>query len=199
MDFVYLIAGVAAVTWGAVYALRGSLIAGCVALLVIAACFGHNFASFHLGPVTLTLDRIMLVLLGVAYVVQHRLGRTEPKRLGRVDLLLLAFLGVLVASGCYGGWGGNQTGLGGDGEPIFRLIAGYMIPFGVYWIARQSPLRRSNVSIIHGTLVGLGVYLGVTGLLEITGQWWAVFSAVHRRCRARAAFRPCPGTDAPFG
>jgi len=175
MDVVYLIAGIAALTWGAVYALRGSLIAGCLALLVIAACFGHHFLSFRLGPVPLTLDRIMLAILGVAYIVQNRLGRTEPKRLGRVDLLLLAFLGVLVASGCYGGWGGNQAGPGGDGGPVFRLIAGYMIPFAVYWIARQSPLHRSNVSIIHGTLVGLGVYLGVTALLEISGQWWAVF------------------------
>ncbi len=26
-------------------------------------------------------------------------------------------------------------------------------------------------------LAGLGVYLGVTGVLEITGQWWAVFPA----------------------
>jgi len=175
MDFVYLIAGVAALTWGAVYALRGSLVAGCLALLVIAACFGHDFANFHLGPVALTLDRIMLVLLGVAYVVQHRLGRTEPKRLGRVDLLLLAFLGVLVASGCYGGWAGNQSGQGGDGEPLFRLIVGYMIPFGVYWIARQSPLRRANVSCVYIALTALGVYLAVTALLEITGQWWAVF------------------------
>ncbi len=175
MDFVYLIAGIAALIWGAVFALRGSLIAGCMALLVVAACFGPHFYSFRLGPVPLTLDRIVLVLLGVAFVVQRRLGRTEPKRLGRVDLLLLAFLGVLFASAFYGGWGGNQTGGADDGGPAFRLIVGYIIPFAVYWIARQSPLSRANVSIIHGTLVGLGVYLGVTALLEISGQWWAVF------------------------
>ena len=75
-------------------------------------------------------------------------------------------------SGCYGGWGGSQ---GSQAEPLFRLVAGYMTPFAIYWIARQSPLNRSSFSLIQGTLTCLGVYLAVTGLLEIAGQWWAVF------------------------
>jgi len=50
-----------------------------------------------------------------------------------------------------------------------------LIPFAVYWIARRAPLDRSKLSLVYGTLACLGVYLATTGLLEISGQWWAVF------------------------
>jgi len=172
MTAIYLIAALVALTWGIVFILRGSLTLGCLAFLVVGACFGHRFLSFDLGPIPLTLDRLVLVLLIAAYIVKRWLGHTARKPVTRTDLPLLIFVVLLILSGCYGGWGGVQ------GQPfatVFRLIAGYLIPFTLYWIARQTPLNRSKCSLIHGTLAGLGVYLAVTGLLEITGQWWAVF------------------------
>ncbi len=175
MTIICLIAGIVALVWGAIFVTRGSLVGGCLAFLVVAMCFGHHWGNFSLGPLTLTLDRLVLVLLVGTYLVQSRRGCTEPKPLGRVDLILMAFLGVLVLSGCYGGWQSNPTGPGAEAGPAFRLIAGYLIPCVLYWIARQSPLGRSNVSRIQGALVVLGVYLAVTGLLEVSGQWWAVF------------------------
>ena len=172
MIAIYLIAAAVALTWGAVFVFRGSLSLGCLAFLIAGACFGHNFLHFDFGAIPLTLDRLLLVLLIVAYAVQRRLGRTDPKPLAAADVLLLVFLGVLLLSGCYGGWVSLH---GSRLEPVFRMVGGYLIPFAVYWIARQSSLDRSKCSLIHGTLVCLGVYLAVTGLLEIAGQWWAVF------------------------
>ena len=58
-----------------------------------------------------------------------------------------------------------------------RLVGGYLIPVLVYWIARQAPLDRGKISLLNGVLAGLGIYLGISGVLEITGQWWAVFPA----------------------
>jgi hypothetical protein len=175
MIAIYLIAGIVALVWAAIYVLRGSLIGGCLVFLITAVCFGHNFLHFDLGPIPLTLDRLALGLLLVAYVVGRRRGQTDPKPLCGVDVLLMLFLGVLVLSAGYGGWNGNPTGLVGRFDPLFRLTAGYLIPFAVYWIARQSPLDRRAVSLAQAVLTGLGVYLAVTGLLEISGQWWAVF------------------------
>ena len=175
MIAIYLIAGIVALVWAAVYIWRGSLIGGCLAMMVTTACFGHRFFHFDLGPVPLTLDRLVLVVLVVAYLVQRRRGKTDPKPGQRTDLVLPAFLAVLALSGLYGVCTGNQTDFFGPGAGLFRLTAGYLIPFALYWIARQSPLDRSKVSLVHGTLACLGVYLAVTGVLEITGQWWAVF------------------------
>lgn len=175
MTAIYLIAGVAVIVWAGIFVLRGSLIAGCLTFLVVAACFGHEFFNFDLGPVPLTLDRLVLVLLVVAYAVQRRLGRTDPKPLAWTDVLLMVFLGVLALSGFWGGWSGHRTGLVGHFHPLYRFTAGYLIPFAIYWIARQAPLDRSNVTRTQAALVCLGVYLAATGLLEVAGQWWAVF------------------------
>ncbi|MBN2473653.1 MAG: O-antigen ligase family protein [Pirellulales bacterium] len=171
MTAIYFVAAAVALIWSAIFVLRGSLTAGCLALLVAGACFGHDFLRFEVGPIPMTIDRLVVVLLLLAYAVHRRLGRTAPKPLGKTDVLLFAFLGVLAFSACYGSFGGQGDGI----EIVFRLLAGYLIPGVVYWIARQSPLNRSNVSLTQGVLTCLGVYLALTGLLEVSGQWWAVF------------------------
>ena len=76
---------------------------------------------------------------------------------------------MLAASTLWGSLPADFKSLG------LRLVGGYVVPLAVYWIARQIPLDRGRISLVHGVLAGLGVYLGVTGVLEITGQWWAVF------------------------
>ena len=74
MTFIAAIAAAALVVWGIVYALRGSLLAGGVAFLIVGCCFNDYFFRFDVGPVTLTLDRLLLVALVVVYAVQRCLG-----------------------------------------------------------------------------------------------------------------------------
>ncbi len=171
MPAIYLIAALVAVVWGTLFLLRGSLLGGCLAYLVATTCFGYDFAHFMVGPVPLSIDRIVLVVLFAAYVVQRRLGRTQRQPPARADLVAAALLGVLAASTLWSAVPADSKSLG------FRLLGGYAVPLAIYWIARQIPLDRGRISLLHGVLAGLGVYLGVTGVLEITGQWWAVFPA----------------------
>jgi len=168
----YAIAGIVVLVWGTLFVSRGSLVVGCLALVIVAACFGHNFLHFDVGSLPMTLDRIVAGVLIGAYLVQRRLGRADPKPLGRGDLVLMLLMGTLVVSTVWGGWG---KGITPKFEPLVRLVSGYLIPLAVFWIARQTPLDRRNVSLVHGTLACFGVYLAATGLLEVTGQWWAVF------------------------
>ena len=172
MTAVLIVSALIALVWGAIYVLRGQLLAGCLAFLLAGACFGHPFVHFDLGAVPLTLDRLVLLVLVVAYIVQRRLGRTDPKPLGWTDLLLGGLVGVLVLSTLLNDFRG-----GGPGtlSPLWRLIGGYVIPVVIYWIARQSPLERGKISLVHGGLACFGVYLAVTGIAEIAGQWWLVF------------------------
>ena len=171
MPAIYAIAALVAIVWIAVFLLRGSLASGCLGYLLITACFGYDFAHFPVGPINLTLDRLALAVLLGAYVVQRGLGRTSRRPPETVDLLLMALLGLLAVSPLWGQVPVNPKSL------VLRLVGGYAIPFLVYWIARQTVLDRREISQIHGFFAVLGVYLGVTGLLEITGQWWAVFPA----------------------
>jgi len=172
MTPIYLIALLLIAVWGAVYLLRGSLIAACLAYLITVVVFGHSFWHMQVGPLPLTLDRLVLAGLVGLYVVRWRLGQTEPKRLAAADWVLGGFAVVLLLSTLRNDW---EQGLPGGPATVMRLLIGYLMPMTVYWIARQSPLGRREVGWIYGTLVVLGVYLGVTGLLEIGGQWWAVF------------------------
>ena len=80
LDFLYFVAALVAILWGAIFVLRGSLVSGCLAYLLVAACFGYDFTHFKVGPVPLTLDRLALAVLLVAYVVQRWLGRTAAGR-----------------------------------------------------------------------------------------------------------------------
>jgi len=172
MNFLLLLAALAGSIWLAIFVLRGSLLAGGVLFVLIASCFGFEFTHFDLGPVPLTLDRLFLLVLGGMYIVQRRLGRTQPKPLDRLDLMILAFVALVTASTFTHDWHASPNN---DVVPLWRLIAGYWVPLTIYWIARQAPLTERNVRFVHVVLAGFGVYLAITGILEITHQWWLVF------------------------
>ena len=77
MPLVALIILAAALVWGALYARRGSLALGAAVVVAIAYVLGYNFWHAHIGPLPLTLDRIVLVGLVAAFVAQWRWGRTR--------------------------------------------------------------------------------------------------------------------------
>ncbi len=172
MPLVYAIVGLLAVVWTAVFALRGSLVAGCLAYLTVAICFGHPFWRQEIGPVPVTLDRLVLVVLIASYFIQWRLGRTDPKQLGWADWLLLAFVGMLGFATVRLPW---QGGFPGGTETVMRLLIGYLTPVCLYWIARQASLTQRSVVLVQAVLAVMGLYLAVTGILEVSGQWRAVF------------------------
>ncbi len=172
MEFLFLIAAVAAMLWGTVFVLRGSLFVGLILMLVVGSCFGHQYTHFDVGPITLTLDRIAIVGIAGAYLFQRLTGRLEPRPFTTQDYVLFAFLGILSVSTVYG----LAIGEGQEGVPAaWRLIAGYFIPATIYWIARELPSSRDRWTLLLGSLTCFGVYLGLTGIAEHTQQWWAVF------------------------
>jgi O-antigen ligase len=174
MTAILIIAALVALVWGTLFLLRGSLLMGGLAYVIAAAVFGHPFLHFELGSIPLTLDRLILPILVAAYVIQTRLGRTDPKPIARTEIVMWLFLALLATSGTVVSWEGIP------GEPwsnVFRLWSGYLAPMLVYWIVRQSALDRRQLSVLYATLVILGVYLGLTGLLEVSKQWWGVFPA----------------------
>mgnify|MGYP002622788960 CR=1 FL=1 len=172
MDFLLVVATITALLWGLVFALRGSLLVGLIAVLLAGACFGHPFAHFDVGPITLTLDRLAIALVAGIYVVQRRLGRLDPKPLTAQEMVLLSLVGYLAVSTVYGGY----TAPNADGFPgLWHLIAAYLMPATIYWMARDVKSAPSIQQWLFGTLVALGIYLGLTGIAEIAHQWWAVF------------------------
>src|SRR5262245_46797999 len=103
MPILAVIAGVAAMVWGAIYARRGSLAIGAALVLVAAYVVGHEFWHTKVGPVPVTLDRLALGGLLVAASVQWRLGRLQFKRLVGCDWLLIGLIALFVVSALWSG------------------------------------------------------------------------------------------------
>lgn len=172
MTFLIAVAGIIGLIWTLAFCLRGSLLLGCVGFLVTCCCFGYDFASFDVGPLPLTIDRLALAVLVGAYVIHRWMGRTDPKPLGRDDWLVFGLVGLIIVNMIWHGWRMSQPGAV---SPIWRLLAGYLIPLAIYWVARQSVLTQRKVWQMHVALAVFGLYLVVTGLFEATGQWSLVF------------------------
>jgi hypothetical protein len=172
MEFLIPIFGVAAIIWVVAFVLRGSILAGCAAFLLATCCLGHEFFHFNVG-VEMTLDRMLMLVLIVVAAIQHRLGLHDPKPFTKQEWLILAFLGLLaihVVSQPEGFDRGKMSG-----APYWHLIIGYTFPFALYFIGRNAKLTERNVLGVQNFLVIFGIYLGLTGIMEMAKQWWAVW------------------------
>ena len=171
MTAILIIAAVCALVWGTYLTLRGSLVGGCMVYLILVTCFANQFAQYDIGPLTWTLDRLFLVLLVAAFCVQWRLGKIDFKKLTASEYLLAAFLGLAIISTFAHDWRAAST----DVSVTMRLANGFIIPAIIYMIARQAKLGEGNVSFVHVGLAVFGLYLAVTAIMEVTGQWGLVF------------------------
>ncbi len=172
MNTIILIFAAVGVLWGTIYALRGSLIGGCVAYLIAACCFSGDFWSFDAAGLTWSIDRFLLLLLFAAFLVQWRIGRADPKPFTAGDVLLACFLGLLLLSTFTHDWRVR----GPEAESVLmHLINGYAIPMLVFCVAKHARLDERKLRWAYGMFAGLGVYLTLTALLEISGQWALVF------------------------
>ncbi len=172
MEFLLAIAVIAAAVWAIALALRVSPLVGCIVFLVLTVCFGYEFLNFDLGSLPVTLDRLWIGVLAVWFVVQYKLGGAGPKPLARVDVVVLIFLSLLTVSTLVVG---PLQGPQANGSPLWHLVVGYLFPAVLYFVGRQSALTESRVAMVHAFLAFFGIYLGLTGIAEMTGQWWCVF------------------------
>jgi N-acetylglucosaminyldiphosphoundecaprenol N-acetyl-beta-D-mannosaminyltransferase len=172
MPIVAAILGLAAIVWGIVYAQRGSVLVGCWLFVAVGYVFGHQFWNSHVGPLPITLDRLVLVGLMAALAIQWRMGRLQPCTITGCDLLLLVMLLVLIISAAASGHAEN---IAGTSSKWGRLLASFILPAILYLVVRQSGATPREWTWLLAGFVMLGVYLGVTAVLEIAGVWSLVF------------------------
>jgi O-antigen ligase len=169
MTLMFVIAAVVASVWCAVFFYRGGLICGGLAVLVVGACFGHPFFHTQVGPIPVTADRLLWLVLIAQYLLWRRFGRAEPKPAGKPEWLLLGMMGLLVLSTFSHDWRADGA------QPVAWLIVFYVMPIGVYWVARQAAVSRREVLILFGALAAFGVYLAFTAIAETNQWWWMVY------------------------
>ena len=172
MEDLILILAPAGLVCGALLMLRGSLIAAALLVLLSACCFGYELVHFDLGPLPMTVDRLMLGLVLAMYVWQRALRRTEPKPLNRADVVTLAFVGYLLVSMLLSDW---RTFPKEHVGPMWRWVGGYLTPLIVYWAAKQAPWNERASRLVQASITIFGFYLAFTAICEITQQWSLVW------------------------
>jgi O-antigen ligase len=172
MDPILLIAGPIGLVWGLVAMQRGSLIGASLGVLLSVCCFGYEFVHFDVGPLPLTVDRVLLGVVIGMLVVQRSLGLTDPKPLNKADVTIIAFVGYLFVSMLLSDWQGFPKGQVG---PLWRWVGGYFTPLVLYWAAKQARWTERTAGVVQGTLAVFGLYLGFTAVMEIAQQWSLVF------------------------
>lgn len=167
MELLLLIGAIVGLAWGGVILVRGGLVGGMLLVLLSGACFGHAFFKIPAGPLPITADRLLLLVVIAQYIVYRNWGRTDPKPLARADVLLGAFLLVLCVSTVTHDFTFKKA------LPASQLVFFYLMPAVIYWIARQTAWTEPAAKWLFGGLGVFGVYLALTAVAETHG-WWAI-------------------------
>ncbi len=188
MEAITVIAAVVAGIWGIVVFLRSGLLGGCLAVLLAGTCFGLPLCKIELGPLPLTIDRALLVLLVGQYLVWRRFGWVDPKPLGKPEIVLLLFTALMVLSTFSADWQASNY------QPVAWLIIYYLMPAVVYWIARQANFSERAMLALFACFTLFGIYLALTSLAEYFKLWGLVFPSLHRHDGGGAGSGVCrPG------
>ena len=116
MEAIFASAAIAAAVWGIIFLLRGTLLSGCLLYLLLVSCCGIEVFRFDAGFVMMSVDRVFVVALAAMYLLHRQMGKTESKPLTSLDLVLLAFVGLIAGSAVYQKLIGN----GWEGAPSAR-------------------------------------------------------------------------------
>jgi N-acetylglucosaminyldiphosphoundecaprenol N-acetyl-beta-D-mannosaminyltransferase len=172
MPVVAAVFALAAVTWGVICARRGSLLVGCGLLLAVGYALGHEFWNARLGPIPITLDRVLLIGLVSVFAYQWRYGGLRIRPWTGTDWMLAAVLVVFTVSAILSGQPEITDGVTSKWG---RLVTSFWIPALLYGIIRQLDITRRDWSRLLAALAVLGCYLACTGACEVAGQWSLVF------------------------
>ncbi|QEG35636.1 O-antigen ligase family protein [Bythopirellula goksoeyrii] len=172
MVILIAIFALAFLSWVFVYARFGTLLLGCTLFVTLGYVLTRDVWQFHLGPIPLTIDRLVLSAMVVLFAWRWRRGQLTCKPLGIVDLLGGLLVAYLVVR-----WAFTEAppSAASSVSPSWRLIASFLMPAVLYGIVRNSELNFRQWKWLLGGLTVFGLYLAITGIAEVKGQWWAVF------------------------
>ncbi len=159
----FVIAGLTALVGYAALLRHGGVTAGLLAVLVAGTVFGYPFFHRDVGPLPLTLDRVLLAALLCAVPVWLRSADGLHSVWRRIDTAMVLFMVAL---------GGSVLLAAREGSPIeaaSHFLFFYGLPCVAYFLARSAPLSEGRMRAILAVLGMLGVYLAVTAVLETIG------------------------------
>ena len=142
---------------------------GCVGVVLIGSVLGRDFFHLSLGPLPLTLDRLLLGVLWLIFGWQAIFNRQQFTRINYVDLAILMWLAMITFSTFTHDFTIMENG------PLSRLLFFNYVPVLLYFLTRWVRFEAADLKVISLMLVGFGVYLAFTAIAETRGLSGLVF------------------------
>ncbi|MCA9131802.1 MAG: O-antigen ligase family protein [Planctomycetales bacterium] len=172
MPFLALTIAAPLLLWVMIALLRGSIFLS-TALFFVATCvFPAEFYAVDALGLTWTLDRIWLVGIAGQFAIRWYRDELRFTQIESTDVAMVLFGLWLVARTLTQPLG---SVLPGQPPTLMHLVNGYMIPFFLYLALRTSRLEPARMQAALWVVSGLGIYLGLTALLEAAKLWGLVF------------------------
>lgn len=168
MNLLVALFAIASLVWMVPLVQRGRVLAVAMLVLVVGTIFGPDFFSID-GPARLSLDRILWVVMLLILVLGWRYGHARFPSPTRTDWVVLGMVvWFLVSCLRTGAAASEQT-------PLSRWWFYVAMPAGMYLVARLVAIRARDIDWLVRGLIGLGLYLSITAMLEVTGTHGLVF------------------------
>jgi len=171
VEFAFLLVLLAAAVWAVILVQLHDVVTGTAIFLVATSLLPPEYASIEIG-VSLTADRLWLVVLLIQFCYDLATGRSQWRAWNGADLFLMLFMGWLILRTIVTPMGEE---IRGQPSTWMHLVNGYLVPAFLYGILRNT--KTSEQAVWGGVTVMLlfGLYLSVTAILEVTKQWSLVF------------------------
>ncbi len=170
MSLVILFLAIAGAIWGLFVLRHTSIILQCLVVLVAGSVIGHSFYNVSVGPIPITLDRILFLLVLVQlglFAWIH--GHTFSGRINRVDILVCLLFVVLTTSTFIHDFRYKEN------LPLGRLLFLNWMPMAMYLVVRHCKISSTDVKLIFGGFLAFGLYLSFTAIAEVRGPHSIVF------------------------
>ena len=167
MIILFLLSAIIAVVWGIALLRFGGTLSVVMLTLVAGTCFGAEFFQISL----LTLDRLLVGVLVVAYILLRQTELFDPKPMCTWDLVFALFIGWLAFSTVTHDW--RADGM----KAASRLIFYYLFPAAMYLIGRETSASTRMLRVLYGVLALFGIYLALTAIAE----WRQIYAVIFPR------------------
>ncbi|MEM6691090.1 MAG: O-antigen ligase family protein [Planctomycetota bacterium] len=170
MTILALLFGIATLPWLIPMLSSGRVVPIAVLTMMVGVVLGPAFWSID-GPIAISLDRMLWPGLLLASAIAWRRGDLQFPKLGRLDWLIIAFVGYMLISCLRGGTPPSGS------SPVAKWIFYIALPAATFFIVRCNPITTDDIKVMRRGLVLLGLYLALTGICE----WKEIHSLVYPR------------------